>query len=298
VGVSGNTITLIKEFIMISKTINRILFTAIAAIAMSGNSYADTLIGSAAAGWQTWAANDTQLNDNKAPYWDSPWASSGAYGGTNKAQKNVGFCMTSTGDCQGIGSALYAPGSLSFWGKPYNSATDTGGERDDKVYFKNNGKQLKATLYLNASAVPSEINEFGWFETNSDGTVRGNMHMLFKGSMDYSTGQYTQVPDAVGKTVTFQPTQYYGFYYNDVSEPLGALNRGCYAYTVFGFTEPRCLENTGGQGDHDFVVFSDKPGSDRATYWIGGEDPVDCISEDSDCNLTLVKVSSASKHEH
>lgn len=278
---------------MKTKRINRILLAAIAAAAICGNSYADTLIGSPGAGWQSWTP-DIDLNDNGAPYWDVPWGASGNYGG-GAAEKNAGFCMTSTGDCQGIGSALFAPGALPFWGTPYDPVNDTGGARDNTVYFQNYGRLLRATLFLNASAIASEINEFGWFETDSTGIVLGARHMLFKGSMD-AVGNYTQVPDRVGKTVVFRPTQYYGYYYTDVSEPLiddaTQTRRGCYTYSLFNLTEPRCLEVTGNQGDHDFVVFSDRPGSNRATYWIGGEDPVDCINKDGDCNLTMVKVSS------
>lgn len=108
---------------MKSQRTSLILLTAIAAVAVCGTSYAQTLKGSPGAGWQTWTPTK-DLNDSKAPYWDVPWSASGNYGG-NPAEKNVGFCMTSTGDCQGIGSAHFAPGALPFWGMPYNSVNDT-----------------------------------------------------------------------------------------------------------------------------------------------------------------------------
>ena len=279
---------------MTSQRTSLILLTVIAAVATSGNSSAQTLIGSPGAGWQTWTPNK-DLNNNGKPYWDVPWGASGQYNGGNSAEKNVGFCMTSTGDCQGIGSANFAPGALPFWGKPYNSVNDTGGARDNKVYFHSTGGKLKATLFLNASAVPSEINEFGWFETNATGAVVGARHKLFQGSGE-PAGSLT--PDPVGKTVVFKPTAYFGYYYNDVSEPsnlstfpLPGHGFGCYTYTLFDLVEPRCLETTGHQGDHDFVVFSDKPASKHATFWIAGEDPVDCTTKDGDCNLTIVQVS-------
>ncbi len=266
-----------------------ILPIAIAAVAICGTSYAQTLIGSPGAGWQTWtAAKD--LNNNKAPYWDVTWGASGAYGGSS-ADKNVGFCMTSTGDCQGIGSAFFAPGALPFWAMPYDSVHDMGGARDNKVYFHSTDGPLRATLYLNASAVATEINEFGWFETNATGTVIGVRHMLFQGSGE-PTGSLT--PDPVGKTVAFTPTTYFGYYYSDVSEPTPptGVQHGCYAYTLFNLDEPRCTEASGHQGDHDFVVFTANPGYSHATYWIAGEDPAGCPTLDGDCNLTIVKVSS------
>lgn len=189
----------------------------------------------------------------------------------------MGFCLTSTGDCQGIGGA-----------------------RDPKLYFKNSGTQTRsgfrwnsyrATLYLNQSSVPCGINAFGWFETNSTRTVIGNMHQLFSGTGEpcYSCAL---TPSPVGSTVTFAPTQYFGYYYSDVSEPTqvnGVDDHGCYAYTLFTLNEPNCVGSQN-NGDHDFAVFSTNPGSSHATYWIAGEDPTDCTNQDGDCNMTIVKV--------
>jgi len=268
---------------------------AIAVLAICGTTHAQTLIGSPGAGWQTWTTatdqygNPLDLNDNGAPYWDVTWGASNNNEGS-PADKNAGFCLTSTGDCQGIGSALVAPGPLAFWGMPYDSANDSGGARDNTVYFKNTVGTMKATLLLNASANPAEVNEFGWFETNPGGTTVVKRHMLFQGSGE-PTG--TLKPDPVGKTVVFTPTTYFGFYYSDVSEPTPdtGVQHGCYAYTLFNLDEPRCTQAVGEQGDHDFVVFATNPGSSRTAYWIVGEDPAGCPDLDGDCNLTMVRVS-------
>lgn len=269
-----------------------ILLIAIAVVAICGTSYAQTLIGSPGAGWQTWTPA-TDLNNNGAPYWDVTWGASGSYEGTT-AEKNVGYCLTSTGDCQGIGSALFAPGALPYWGMPYDPLADDHagpkpGLRDNTVYFKSNGGPLVATLFLNASANPTEINEFGWFETDQNGTTIRARHKLFQGTGE-PTGSLK--PDPVGKTVVFTPTTYFGYYYSDVSEPTPdtGVQHGCYAYTLFNLDEPRCIEAVGGQGDHDFVVFSRNPGPSHGVYWIVGEDPAGCPDQDGDCNLTIVKV--------
>ena len=264
-----------------------IIAGAVAAWAAVGSAYSQTLIGSPGAGWQNWTPA-TDLNSNNAPYWDVPWAASGNYLG-NTAEKNVGFCLTSTGDCQGIGSALFAPGAIPFWGMAYDSINDTGGARDNSVYFLSQGRTLTATLELNSSAISNEINEFGWFETNSTGTVIGTRHVLFQGSGEPPG---SQTPSPVGQTATFTPTRFFGYYYSDVSEPATspAPTHGCYAYTLFNLTEPRCLDASGKQGDHDFVVFSSDAASQRPTYWIVGEDPADCTTKDGDCNLTIVRV--------
>jgi len=305
-----------------------LLVSAIFASLACATSSAQTLIGSpGAAGWQSWSVDDILCGSEisgvggpppnpcippsssggvPAPYWNTEFGASGPNDEGNPAEKNAGFCMTSTGDCQGIGSALFAPGTLKFWAKtafvPGNGTLGTGGVRDDNVYFQNSGYQThygyrwnsyKATLYLNASAVPCGINAFGWFETNASGTVVGKMHELFQGTGEPRYACATK-PSPVGSTVTFTPTQYFGFYYSDVSEPTqvnGVDDHGCYAYTLYGLNEPNCQESN--QGAHDFVIFSTNPGSSHTTYWIVGEDPTDCTQQDGDCNLTMVKISPA-----
>ena len=79
--------------------ISRITFVfliAIAAVAICGTSFAQSVRGSAGAGWQTW--NTTDLNDNGSPFWDVPFGGSDPNDEGYPAEKNPGFCMTSTGD--------------------------------------------------------------------------------------------------------------------------------------------------------------------------------------------------------
>ena len=289
---------------MTTPRIRLVLLIAIAAVTICGTSIAQTLIGSSAAGWQTWtvtpiSSDQPNLNDNGAPWWDLQWnaaSTNGAYSG-GYADKNPGFCMTATGDCVGIGSQGLAPGTLPFWGQPYDSVLDQNGLRDDKVYFRSTGTRLRATLYLNATANPNEVNAFGWFETNSTGTLSGTKHQLFAGT----EVTHDQLPTPTGTSVVFTPTRYFGFYYSDVSEPAcpdgtdepcadpNAPLHGCYAYSLFNLNDARCTEVGGNQGDHDFVVFKDGTPL-RPNYWIAGEDPADCANNDGDCNLTIVRV--------
>ena len=275
-----------------------ILMIAMTAVAICGTSNAQILIGSAAAGFQTWNLNkDGQgnfidLNSNNAPFWDVPFLSFGQYSGARPpSNKSVGWCLTSTGDCQGIGSALVAPGPLPFWGMPYNAATDTGGAIDPKVYFRSTFslQSFQATLYLNTATNNREINEFGWFETDSTGSVKGTRHVLFQGS---GNPPGTNTPDPVGTVVRFTPTQYFGYYYQDVSDPEPLDNNlGCLAYTIFAFNDEDCTAAGTpalgpGQGDHVFAIFVQQT---DPTYWVAGQDPSTC-SADGDCNLTIVKV--------
>ena len=247
--------------------IRLILLTVLAVSPTCSTSFAQTVIGSPGAGFQTW--NAANLNNNGAPYWDA--FTTNQLG--NNTSRNIGFCLTNSGDCEGINSALFAPGAIPFWGMPYNSAADTGGGQDTLVYFKRDHEQLRATLQLQLSTVNTEINEFGWFETNSTGTTLGPIHQLFQGS-GVPTGSL--VPSPVGKEVTFKPTEYFGFYFKDVSEG------GCLAYTIASFTTtPAC-------SGHVFAVFATKPGSTNNEFEIAGLDPPGC--GDGDCNLTLVRI--------
>jgi hypothetical protein len=233
----------------------------LAVSATCSTSFAQTIIGSPGAGFQTWKA--ANLNNNGAPYWDAFTKNQL----NNNTSRNIGFCLTNSGDCVGINSALFAPGAIPFWGMPYNSAADTGGGQDALVYFKRDHEHLTATLQLQLSTVVTEINEFGWFETNSTGTALGPIHQLFQGS---------GVPSPVGKEVALKPTEYFGFYFKDVSEG------GCLAYTIASFTtDPAC-------SGHVFAVFAAKPGSTNNEFEIAGLDPPGC--GDGDCNLTLVRI--------
>jgi hypothetical protein len=247
--------------------IRLMLLIVLAVSATCSTSFAQTIIGSPGAGFQTWKA--ANLNNNGAPYWDAFTQNQL----NNNTSRNVGFCLTNSGDCVGINSALFAPGAIPFWGTPYNSAADTGGGQDTLVHFKRDHEHLRATLQLQLSTVPTEINEFGWFETNSTGTTLGPIHQLFQGS-GVPTGSL--VPSPVGKEVTFKPSEYFGFYFKDVSEG------GCLAYTIASFTtDPAC-------SGHVFAVFATKPGSTNNEFEIGGLDPPGCA--DGDCNLTLVRI--------
>lgn len=177
----------------------------------------------------------------------------------------------------GIGSHASAPGPLPFWGMSFDSVNDVGGALDPKVYFLSSpsDRTLNATLERQFTTVPGEINEIGWFETNSTGSVVGTRHILFRGG---GVPPGSAIPDPVGKKVTFKPTQHFGYYFRDVSE------NGCLAYTLSSFNDANCA-------NHDFVVFSTNPGSPRSTFWIAAEDPPGC--GDGDCNLTLMKIAPA-----
>jgi len=240
------------------------------ALALPHSGYADTIIGSPGAGFQSWTT--TNLNTNSAPYWDYPTNYSFPLG----TQANVGYCLTGTGGGAGRLTPGPPPGPIPFWGMSYNSANDTGGARDPNFFFeKDSPNPLQATLELQLSVFPNEINEFGWFETDSTGSMIGPRHLLFFGSPN---------PDPAGTTVTFTPTQFYGYYYRDVSDPPP---NGCLAFTLTRFNTGACL--TGFEAPHPLAAFTTDPNSAQATFWIAG---LNAASEcqGADCNLTLVKV--------
>ena len=71
-------------------------------------SNAQTVIGSPGAGFQQWTVGN--LNNNKAPNWDDFTLNAS---GVNQS-KNMGFCLTGTGDCVGIGTLASAQERYPF----------------------------------------------------------------------------------------------------------------------------------------------------------------------------------------
>jgi uncharacterized repeat protein (TIGR01451 family) len=265
-----------------------ILLIGMAGWATRGTSYADSIIGSPGAGFQSWTVSFNNLNTSSAPYWDYPTM----YRGTNIFPPgfppfvtsppgqfaNVGFCLTGTINCppQFLNPGP-PPGSIPFWGMPYDSATDTGGALDPNFFFvKDTPDALHATLEVQLSQSAIELNEFGWFETDAAGSFVGQLHPLFLGS-GVPLGSVTPTP--VGTTVTFIPTQFYGYYFLDVSEG------GCLVATLR--VDNFCITNF--DPPHSIEAFSTDPGSPLATFWIAALNaPSECRG--ADCNLTLVKV--------
>jgi hypothetical protein len=260
-------------------------------------SYAQSILGSPGGGWQSWTPQD--LNNNGAPYWDAPTTSDHTYGGTDPGgpgkKKNIGFCLTGLGDCAAPnGLAGKPPGAIPFWGQPYNASTDTGGGFDPHVYFHSKGEErsLKAKLLGNISTVPVETNHIGWFETNATGTVFGPMHELFHGGYCQHCPPQGPPPSPIGSTVNFKPTEYFGFYFVDVSEG------SCISATLEDLAANNPSNSScGSLSDltwlHNMVVFG-KSGK-HPRYYIAGQDPPGC--GDSDCNLTVIKITQTDDDE-
>src|SRR5271167_431060 len=72
------------------------LLIAMAVSATCTTSFAQSIIGSPGAAFQTWKA--ANLNNNGAPYWDA--FTQNQLG--NNTSRNIGFCLTNSGDCVGI----------------------------------------------------------------------------------------------------------------------------------------------------------------------------------------------------
>ncbi|MGA9304175.1 MAG: PEP-CTERM sorting domain-containing protein [Candidatus Sulfotelmatobacter sp.] len=253
------------------------LVLALVGWAVCGACYADTIVSLfPGAGFQTWTAAD--VNNNMSPYWDYP--TNYSFGPLNNG--NVGFCLT-TG-CAGQLSPGPAPGAIPFWGQSYNSTTDFGGSLDPNFFFKSTGAEtLKVTLEVSLATSPAEKNNFGWVETDSIGNVIGHPQQLFSSS------------DVPGAVATFQPTDFYAYYFQDVSESMGTLT-GCEVFTVSSFNTDPCSAS----GEfHDMAAFATNPNSPSTPFWIAGLDaPTECTPGDgADCNLTLVDVEPAAVPE-
>jgi len=142
---------------------------------------ADTVSGTAGAGFQSWSAGN--LNTNGKPYWDNP-----SFDGANQS---IGYLLTGLSPTPLPG----APGAIPFWGNTYNSSTDTGGTPDLNFFFNNTGSSTQVTLKLEISA-HSASNEFGWYDIANPGVL----NLIFPGSA------------SAGNQMNVALSSQYGFY--------------------------------------------------------------------------------------
>ena len=117
------------------------------------------------------------------------------------------------------------------------------------------------------------------------GSVNGTRHVLFQGG---GNPPGTNTPSPVGTVVNFTPTQYFGYYYQDISDPQTfSPYEGCLTFTILAFNDSDCTSS--GQGSHNFAIFVQQVPNRSPIYWVAGQDPSACTA-DGDCNLTIVKV--------
>jgi hypothetical protein len=155
------------------------VFTA--ALFLPVAAFADSISGTAGAGFQSWTAAD--LNQNGKPYWDNV-----SMDGPNM---NVGYFLTDAPTAP----LANAPGALPFWGNTFNSATDSGGSADLNFTFQKTASFSVASLQLEVAG-NSNINEFGWYNLASPSVL----NPIFTG------------PDSAPASDSFTPSAQYGFY--------------------------------------------------------------------------------------
>jgi hypothetical protein len=234
-----------------------LLVVALALLTAPATALADTIqtTGSLSTyGWQTWSSSN--LDQDGKPYWDN-----GSWDGSNK---NIGYCLTGTGNC----SMPDAPGAIPFWGAKFYSvaspghSADTGGGFDPNFFFAKDTPGSTAALKIEIAGFANS-NTFGWFETDSAGTLLGAQHELFSG------------PQGAGAVATFTPTSYYGFY---LTTPQGN--------TFYTLSSASTGEDD--KGYQHFAVF----GGPGESYWLGMEDLKfgRCNSSDKDYNDMVVYV--------
>jgi hypothetical protein len=165
------------------KNVGRVGVFAIVAVALfrATATFADTIVGSGSAAYQSWTA--TNLNQNGSPYWDNV--------SIDGDKQNVGYFLIDAPTAP----LTLAPGALPYWGNAYNSAADSGGMADLNFSFLSTALTNNASLKLE-DAGNEDINQFGWYDI----THPSVLHPLFLG------------PDAAPANQTFSPTAQYGFY--------------------------------------------------------------------------------------
>jgi len=179
--------------------------------------------------WQVW--DEADLNNNGAPYWD-----------TSSTEGNIGYCLTGTEPCVGLQNP---PGAIPFLGRPFDAATDTGGSSIREIHFKSNGLATYTAVFEGVNAYGASTEHFGWFETDQSGSYVGTLHLLLNGS------------DPIGTAVSYQPTQYYGFYMISYDGEMWS--------TLSNY-------NVTDTGKQHFAIFSTQPNSPETVLWFGLED--------------------------
>jgi hypothetical protein len=151
----------------------------LAVLALTPYAFADSVVGSAGNGWQSWVVGN--LNQNAVPYWD--------HASSDGSSMNVGYLLTGT---QGSGSGIAGfPGAIPFWGGAYNPGT---GPADSSFSFTSSGSS-QAALKIEIAGLAGS-NTFGWYNAST-----GAMTQIFSG------------PAGAGAAATFTPSATYGFYF-------------------------------------------------------------------------------------
>ena len=177
-------------------------------------------------------------------YWDN-----GSYDGTIGTM-NVGYCLTGTGEC--AGQIASPPGNIPFW------SGDGAGAADMSMFFQSTAPGVDASALKIEIAGNAGINVFGWFETNSTGSIVGALHTIFTG------------PDSNGAVAVFTPTTYYGLYFQG--------ENGNTFYSVAGLGSDPNYQH--------FAVFDGGNGG----FWIGMEDLPFSHPTDFDYNDMIVSI--------
>jgi hypothetical protein len=193
---------------------------------LSSVALGDTIVGGGAAGWQSFSAAD--VNNNGTPYWDNV-SSDGA------GVRNAGSFLTASGFY--TGGTNYLGSSPQYWG-------NADGTADPNFYFINSS-QHNLQLLLEAAS-NFNINRFGWYKLNANGTP-GTRYQIFGGAND------------VGDTasITIPAGTKFGFYLGRGS----TLSPRFYTQSSF---------NTPAESGNNFSLFRDK--DDPNCYFFGIED--------------------------
>jgi len=161
------------------------LFTILAGLALlvalaPAIGLADSINGSASAGWQTWGPSVP--TPGTGPYWNGVSSDT-----ANGPHEGIGYCITGTGNC----NMSPNPGSaLPYWGYSNGSA-------DGNITFTPTGGGDKAAMTIEIAGNAGQ-NIFGYCDSNG-------CHQLFAGSA------------TAGATATFAPVGNYYYYIDDTA---------------------------------------------------------------------------------
>ena len=165
----------------------------LAAVALAPMAFGDTITGGTLASFPTTPISGTATAGSQgSPYWNDA-----SLDGTDK---NVGYFLTGTGGFNGGTNYNPATQLTNGTANPVNASTAFDFLRDSSTdtlimlgAFSNFGGTTAGTPY----------DVVGWYETDATGTVNGTKHQLYAGGSEQA---------AVGQSLAFNPTAFYGFY--------------------------------------------------------------------------------------
>jgi hypothetical protein len=180
-------------------------------VLFAASSFADSLVGSVGAGWQSWALAD--LNQNGVPYWDGNSA--------DGSGKGIGYYISGNGGPFGTtGPNAF----LNYWGTSPASSSNY----DSNFYFHPNAGGQTVTLKLSITGLTGE-DTFGYYLLSAPSVL----DPLFTAGQSLNSSTTITITGDYGFYLQNPSTQYAGPYTWKTQAGANSQNAGDQHFAVF-----------------------------------------------------------------